>query len=232
MSYLRGLVRKARAARPEVWPRLMPAAAGNLGFVEPIEEFILAPAHPGVRNGPADALSRAPPSGRSPAMPQDEKPAGRAAAPPAASADTASSPTLRAEAPPPVKQERASPAPVGDRIRTVRRSSQLRRSDDRTPIHGKPAIAADLDPRRLVRTRVSQPTEHDLPPSRTARGRPAMAASPLHQGEPLQPEVHISIGRVEVRAAAAVPDKPHRPQPFQPQLTLQDYLARRSRGPR
>lgn len=63
--------------------------------------------------------------------------------------------------------------------------------------------------------------------SRSATPRPTGLEA--HAAAPVAPTVHVSIGRVEVRAAApaAAPPKSHRSAP---RLNLEDYLLRRERA--
>jgi len=49
--------------------------------------------------------------------------------------------------------------------------------------------------------------------------------------KPEEPFVHVTIGRVEIRAVSA-PAAPKRPAPSKPALSLSDYLDRRSEGPK
>jgi hypothetical protein len=47
--------------------------------------------------------------------------------------------------------------------------------------------------------------------------------------KPAEPVIHVTIGRVEIRAVSA-PAGPERPKPSKPALSLSDYLHRRSGG--
>lgn len=63
---------------------------------------------------------------------------------------------------------------------------------------------------------------------------PVPQAARLPRPGPREPDVHISIGRIEVRlqeAAAAPASAPHKPR-VNPALPLEEYLRRRSGGSR
>jgi hypothetical protein len=230
MSYLRGIVRKTRAPRPQIVPRATPAADDSVGFAEITEDVIVAPALARVEPA-APALPQAPIARRSSGMVPADEPLGPKGAPPEAAADPAF-PVARTDAPRPVPENEPPQTRVSRHIRTVLRNDALPRQDDAVEAREEIFLAADLDPRPLVRARSPRAVEREPSPWRDARPGPVAAPSVVHEREPSRPDVHISIGRLEVRASVAAPERPERPQPFQPRLTLQDYLARRSRGPR
>lgn len=97
-----------------------------------------------------------------------------------------------------------------------------------------PGPARDIPPARREPGNLLAPA---TPPIRTAvqlarAAQPVrqIAATPSPVGEP--PAVHITIGRVEVRATAA-PERPAmKPRPVAPGLKLDDYLRERDRGSR
>jgi hypothetical protein len=93
---------------------------------------------------------------------------------------------------------------------------------------GEALPPADLDTRPLIAMRKPPPaTIESLPHAHPPR--PVLAPT-MPERDVMRPDVQISIGRLEVRAHVAAPTKVERPAPFRPQLTLQDYLARRSGG--
>jgi hypothetical protein len=97
---------------------------------------------------------------------------------------------------------------------------------------------------------VAAPVEVRLPSARTAPvgprgGHPVAASVPsaarvpvppptrsAARREPSAPDVHISIGRVEVRAATEPVVPPRRERRAEPLLSLDDYLRSRAGGDR
>lgn len=73
--------------------------------------------------------------------------------------------------------------------------------------------------------------KRDTPPAvLLARAQSAAKASAAPAAPAAAAPVHISIGRVEVRAHTASPErKPRAVKPAAPQLKLEDYLRERSR---
>jgi hypothetical protein len=73
--------------------------------------------------------------------------------------------------------------------------------------------------------------EPALPPPRTGRLQPALPAPPEAPAPPPaappDPVINVTIGRVEIRAAAPAPAPERRPRPEPPVLSLDDYLRRR-----
>jgi hypothetical protein len=126
------------------------------------------------------------------------------------------------------------------------------------PVRRGGAPAAPRGPRPVVAARSPRdappppgrepapPTAHGGPPapgtSHPVRPRPAgavPAAGPVRPSPGIAPRrggagaphtVHISIGRVEVRAAAEPATAPRREAPRQPVLSLVDYLRERAGG--
>lgn len=80
-----------------------------------------------------------------------------------------------------------------------------------TPV--APPPAEPPGPAQLRQERLLRPPIGGDQPAPAASGRP--------------PDVHISIGRVEVHAAPARPAPGHPAAPRRPQQSLADYLARR-----
>jgi hypothetical protein len=58
---------------------------------------------------------------------------------------------------------------------------------------------------------------------------PLPAATQASNANPSEPVVHVTIGRVEIRAVPA-PPAPKRAAPTKPALSLSDYLQRRGGG--
>ena len=66
-----------------------------------------------------------------------------------------------------------------------------------------------------------------------ARSQTAMVARRERAAAPEPAPVQITIGRVEVRAAPAGPERePRRAGPTPPRLSLEDYLRQRTEGAR
>lgn len=92
------------------------------------------------------------------------------------------------------------------------------------------SIASASDPlRSLPRKEPGAPAQAILAP----RLPPQPVAHPVQPAvsQPAEPAVHVTIGRVEIRAVSA-PAAPKRPAPSKPALSLSDYLDRRSGGRR
>jgi hypothetical protein len=146
-------------------------------------------------------------------------------------------PANGASVPPPITASTigATPALAGP---TVSRSSHLisRRfvvppSGDASPAPaGDVSVPADIDDRPLIVAPKPPSTGRQQPWLKQAE-RPPAAAAMQREPETERSDVRISIGRLEVRAHIAAPLKPeHATEPFRPQLTLQEYLTRRSGG--
>jgi hypothetical protein len=245
MSYLRGLVHKTRAARPQIAPRAAPVAAPTgLDIAEAVEEVVVASRRPAAAIAPAASAARpmphAPRSVLAPPfaivcppptdVPHDDLSAGEPQRGPLDRAVPAAAPAGAAPRPP---QEIAPPSQttVSRRSRTIRRRvAEPRRRDTSGEVADDARLAADRDDDAIVPVRAPRPAAREPSPWRSPRPAPAVAAAPPQDREPSRPDVHISIGRLEVRANVAAPAKAERPAAFRPALTLQDYLAGRSRG--
>jgi hypothetical protein len=243
MSYLRGLVRKTRAPRPQIAPRAAPPAVQPaFDIAEVHEEVVTArrpaasapdvPVAPLVRAAPsvAETTARDPAPKSARAVLHDDMPAAaRGHTPNERIEEVTAAPAGVAAPRAPSEALPAAQDIVSRRTQTIRRHV----ADPVSPGGSvervaQAAPAADIDGDPLVPVRASQPVARELAPWR--RPRPPATAPPPRDRDPPPPEVHISIGRLEVRASVAVPAKPERPAPFRPALTLQDYLAGRSRG--
>lgn len=93
------------------------------------------------------------------------------------------------------------------------------RPSSRSPTEREPPPARPAAPQRTTAA-VTPP-----PPSRRA----ALAERAAPAPPPTPPVVHVTIGRVEVRAVQSQPPKPTA-KPREPRMGLDDYLARRERA--
>ena len=73
---------------------------------------------------------------------------------------------------------------------------------------------------RAGRVQAAHPGLKNRPSVRTPKNQPGMTA---------EPEVHVSIGRIEVTAVTAAPAQRRAAIPRKPAISLDDYLARRQR---
>jgi hypothetical protein len=73
------------------------------------------------------------------------------------------------------------------------------------------------------------PAARPEPAPTRAERRQATAPAPAAPGHERAPDVHVSIGRIEVRAPAEPPRAP-RAAPAAPALSLRDYLRSRDRA--
>ncbi len=101
------------------------------------------------------------------------------------------------------------------------------------PVASRPTAAAEplLTPRKQDDRAAPEPWKPLLPQRKaeSAAAFPAVADTPVSTdtGTPPAPTVHITIGRVEVRANIATPPAAPRPRTVsQPALSLSDYLKR------
>jgi hypothetical protein len=70
---------------------------------------------------------------------------------------------------------------------------------------------------------------HHPSPRPAAASRSTRAALP-RETAPLAPTIHVTIGRIEIRAVAAATRPPRTPQPAAPRLSLEAYLRSRGTG--
>jgi hypothetical protein len=170
-----------------------------------------------------------------------EKPAGPYKGKP----DVANVSTRTEDVPPPElrRVERMAPTPgreFGAQIRSTLHtppepeSVQGRHSaHPNVPAHrGEGAVPERPASRRDVLQPVTRPEQETWsPPNPTSPSRSAGPAS--HPGRAVSvgpPEITISIGRIEVRAVRQTEAKKTNARPFRPELSLEDYLARRDGG--
>jgi hypothetical protein len=102
--------------------------------------------------------------------------------------------------------------------------STIERADDDMPTprlaESAPRHRYDEQPPRIERERREAMPAHEPRPVPPQRARIEAVAAP-------EPTIHVSIGRVEVRAAAPAAT-PHRTRARNAPMTLEDYAARRS----
>lgn len=100
-----------------------------------------------------------------------------------------------------------------------------------------PSIASDVQSTSLPTTAASRPsgalerrpTSSNLPIIARANANVAPARRPATAAAPAMPaSVHISIGRVEIRAVTTAAEKPRTSTPAAPRLSLDDYLRARN----
>ena len=226
MSYLRALVRKTQAQRPLVAPRVsMPAVRTGVA-IEEIEDLVAAPRAPALPK-PTEIVGAAVAPAQSPAPRDDGDRVDRATdvppSEPDAQAPHVTERLLVAHAWVPPRQAVSRSSRIVSRRVTVTGDDGAMREEPGAP------PPADRDARLLVAP--GKPPRREPAPAPPWRERPEARAyaPPAVQDRPVErPDVHISIGRLEVRAHVTPPAQAERPAPFRPQLTLQDYLARRS----
>ena len=244
MSYLRGLVHKTRTPRPQIAPRAAPVVVQTgPAIAEMVEEVVVAAPRPVAATAPVSAARPVPSTPRAApdtpfeivrpsrtSGPHDDMSAGEPQRQPSDRAAPAAAPASVASLTP---QDTAPPSQttISRRSYTIRRRAAApRRSDTSGEDADDAALASDPDDDTIVPAHAPRPAARERSPWHSPRPAPAAAAAPPPDREPSRPDVHISIGRLEVRASVAAPAKVERPAPFRPTLTLQDYLAGRSRG--
>jgi hypothetical protein len=223
MSYLRALVRKTQAQRLLITPRAsMPAAGASFAIDETVEDVVAIANRPAPPTPIESSIGAVLPA-QSPATRDDtdRQPDVRPDEPGAQAPHVTERPLLDEARVPPVQPVRRS-SRVVSRLVTTRGGVAM-------PDETAAPPPADRDARLLVVQ--SNPPLREPVAGLPWRDRPEARAHspPTLQDRPVErPDVQISIGRLEVRAHVTAPAKPERPAPFRPQLTLQDYLARRS----
>jgi hypothetical protein len=220
MSYLRGLVRKLNAPRPQIAPYRAPYAAEPGTTVEEIvEELLVVPPR---RSHPEPERS-------APLPARDDHPA-----PPTHAA------VLDVPAPPPVSPTGPVAVPVSapppeDAEPAPRRRVVMRRRLHPAPRPQLPDPTAEPIVEEIVETNAPAVLAPRAERRERIRRAPSVVAvveretAGRFELRSRLPSVQISIGRIEVRANLAAPPKPERPAPFRPRLTLEDYLAQRDR---
>jgi hypothetical protein len=228
MTYLRSLIARATATRPHVFP--IPEsprfAEVQTRFDEESEERLAASVP---RRTVEQIGAPAPPpiAGKTP------RPSPRASEPPPK--DTRSSEQFPPERQPLIERIPAVLrddviAPRPPRRRSSRRVTERVRLEsalfEPTAPHGEteaPLVAAAASrpyARRAVEPAIARVVHSvDRAPEATARTSADGESS-----------IHVSIGRIDVRANVTPPPKTERLAPFRPRLTLEGFLARRTSG--
>jgi len=103
----------------------------------------------------------------------------------------------------------------------VRETERTEESHTTLLVPAKPDAAVAPPPSPEARTVIVPSAARSVPSKPVPVELPAAA--------PAAPVVHVTIGRVEVRAAAPAP-APREPRPREPRLNLEDYLRRRERA--
>lgn len=94
---------------------------------------------------------------------------------------------------------------------------------------GRPLEKRAVGPVKVpVQASLQQPAPHPSP-RQAAESRSTRARLP-HETAPQAPTIHVTIGRIEIRAVAAATRPPLAPQPAAPRLSLEAYLRSRGAG--
>jgi hypothetical protein len=232
VSYLRALVRKTLAPRPRIVPRAPPPIAQpSFDLAEMVREEVVTTIHPAATVPSAEGAVAVPiaPAYPTQGTPRDAVPARESKHAPddRASAQRAGSPA-GATTPRPTEVPPAAQRIVSRRIHAIGRRA-VAPTPESPGERAEAGAAADLGADPILPVRAPQRIARE--PARRRGPHPA-GGVPAPDRDLSWPDVHISIGRLEVRANMAAPAKPERPAPVRPALTLQDYLAGRSRGQR
>jgi hypothetical protein len=187
----------------------------------PVAEPVAVPLPPADPGGPVPAAALSVPA--SPAHPMSERnrslPVAGAAAAPASAAPgfLVEHRVERVHAVHPVPAATREAAPVAAALSPLPAPG------------GKPVPAAHPRPPEPIHPVTERSRAH--PVHRIALARPAMPpVSPAgtRRAAATEPEVHVSIGRVEVKATAEPAPRKHREQGRPPALSLNDYLRERA----
>lgn len=102
-------------------------------------------------------------------------------------------------------------------------------SEDRTD--SVPVVSATgMVPPRLVEARHDTARSFTAaPPSLISGAITGRRAEEIHAAS-TQPQVEVTIGRIEVTAVSAAPDRKRKPEPRRPAMSLEEYLTRRQGG--
>jgi hypothetical protein len=257
-DFFHNLVTRSRAPLDVVRPRtpsmfepVAPALTAGMdgGPLEEHEESVVAPA-PGRRNRPA-APSAIPETGETIGPLEPRRDASDSAEAPHVW------PSVPAPRIPPASSETPAAVPVTQRPdsllieRVIRDASPAREAAPASPPSG-PSPAAAREIREIFRdreTRIERQFHHT---SATASGvplqaplrerliQPLMAAQPKgtraepqpsvpQPSQPAEPVIHVSIGRIEVRAVNETP-RGRTEKQARPAMSLDEYLRSRERG--
>jgi hypothetical protein len=135
---------------------------------------------------------------------------------------------MPARAPPPQRLSRDEHRP-SPRLPTAPAELRVERVEHSAPptLFTPPEQRPMLSPARVVPIEAPRPREKR---SESRAIAPPIAARPAQRPavEPEPPVIHVSIGRIEVRAVAPAAPTPQRPRPpLEPRLSLDEYLRRR-----
>jgi hypothetical protein len=232
MSYLRGLAEKTNAAHPRVLPRRQPYTDD-----QPVLEEVAE----GLAVDPRGRRTVAPPSPASDAvgmvtpLPDDLRRPEPATSPFTSGRDhhaILNAPDLVAPKPvdPDAQPARAN-ATQTSKLALGRTLIRRHLVTEAVPVAVEP-LATTIVEQVVTTTSPPVPPRHHVSP---LRGEAEPVASvierdvrPRHARPVAPPPVHISIGRIEVRAEMQTHAKPERQKQFRPRLELNEYLARRS----
>lgn len=132
-----------------------------------------------------------------------------------------------------VVKEHVTDQPAINEVHAFTQSIRQPKSNDKDS-QPKPALKAEVKrpapPKEETTIKPSKQRpvpRRDIPPYIRAVAR-AESRQPLKQETP--PVIHVTIGRVEVRATSAAVGKTRSARPVGPKMTLEDYLSSRSKG--
>ena len=191
---------------------------------------------------PADHASDPRPLTAPTAMPHAPRPAAHdrqqpdpAARPPAelSPAPPATPPLTPQQPPAPPAGEGARPSrpPIEPSPAEEPRAASLRVQPALTIIHESERHVGPTAPTSEPTDKLPAHLEPALPAPRAGRLEPALPAVPeapvQSPAATPEPVINVTIGRVEIRAAAVAPAPERKPRPEPPVLSLDDYLRRR-----
>ena len=183
--------------------RLMNRGADADAFIHPLSRLPYAAAPESEPLGDSGELATAP---RAWEQPQS---AGRAEGPAAVAA-----PAPHHEVPAALAPELSPPS-----IRTNEVSESFRLMTPRTLVNAVAPFGSPPES-EAGRVQAAHPGLKNRPSVRTPKNQPGMSAAP---------EVHVSIGRIEVTAVTSAAAQRRAAIPRKPAMSLDDYLARRQR---
>lgn len=152
---------------------------------------------------------------------------------------TESSPMPLGRDSPSVANQPARPVPSASHIKMVNSREQMsgtqadlsgQRIDyhvDATSV--RPAARIEPPPRLVDTRRDTRPSSAAAPPS-LAAGTVTGRRVERQQAASTDPPVEVTIGRIEVTALSAAPDRKRKPDARRPAMSLEEYLTRRQGG--
>ncbi|HXU68334.1 MAG TPA: hypothetical protein VN947_03345 [Polyangia bacterium] len=141
-------------------------------------------------------------------------------------------PSAAAHAPQLTNELRTLPS---TRVTVTARTEAGQQDDDgdAAPLAAEPIAAPTTPAASATASPAAAPTRGAVRPSRVQRPSAPSTPAPTATTAAEPPVVHVTIGRIDVRAAAPAPPPPRRPQATRPTaLSLEQYLAQRDRGER